>query len=217
MAVSVGRASARRRRSQMFDQIWHPVVGQGGSRQLAAQNQTCINLFKGCHEIFDLYFFMIWTHLRPWQTGWSIFEFFFDFIEIFDHKVVSEVCSKLQSQHIFLCKSTFYTSNIFFHDRCVHPLKGFLLFVPLKTTRDKRRFQSPVCSLSLRCDARRGDCLDGVMHTAESDSAVWCTPRRLTPCRDCLCRVMHSADFFWDIVFLTPEKFGTIDSTVWCM
>ena len=38
-------------------------------------------------------FFMIWTHLGPWLTVQRIFEFSFDFVEIFDHKVVSEVCN----------------------------------------------------------------------------------------------------------------------------
>ena len=38
-----------------------------------------------CHKIFNLHFFMIWTHLGPWWT--SIFEFGFNFANIFDHKV----------------------------------------------------------------------------------------------------------------------------------
>ena len=81
------------------------------------------------------------------------------------------------------------------------PLKGFLLIVPLKASRDSQRFRfwlrgvhfdSAVCcrprSLTLRCVADRGvfqqsliTWLRGVLQTAELDSAVCCTPRSLTP------------------------------------
>ena len=41
-------------------------------------------------------------------------------------------------------------------------------------------------------------------------SVEWCTLRRLSLWSDAYRRVV------WDIVFWTPEKFGTIDSAVWC-
>ena len=40
---------------------------------------TWMCLKGACHKVFDLYFFMIWTHLGPWQTSYSIFKFFFRF------------------------------------------------------------------------------------------------------------------------------------------
>ena len=54
------------------------------------------------------------------------------------------------------------------------PLKGFLLIFPLKAreTREDFDFISPVCSLSMRCDAHCGDNLSGMMHTTEIISVV---------------------------------------------
>ena len=66
--------------------------------------------------------------LCSWQTGWGVFKFGFDFAEIFYHKVVSVN---------FLNKSTFYTSNLFLSWWMCSPLKGCLLIVPFKATKDK--------------------------------------------------------------------------------
>ena len=64
-----------------------------------------LNLFNGDHlrvkvlkgsvsrDFRPPVFFMIRTYLGHWWTGLSIFEFCFDFVEIFDHKVVSAVCN----------------------------------------------------------------------------------------------------------------------------
>ena len=65
-------------------------------------------------------------------------------------------------------------------------LKEFLLIVPLKATRDSKRFRF---------------WLLGVMHTAESDSVVWCTLRRLTLQDDAHCGAwlrggMHTVELF---------------------
>ena len=62
-------------------------------------------------------------------------------------------------------------------------------------------------------DIHRGVWLSSGMHTAETDSLVWCTPQRLTPwCdahhRDWLRGMMHTAEF--DSVGCTPRKFLTI-------
>ena len=62
-------------------------------------------------------------------------------------------------------------------------------------------------------DIHRGVWLSSGMHTAETDSLVWCTPQRLTPwCdahhRDWLRGMMHTAEF--DSVGCTLRKFLTI-------
>ena len=58
----------------------------------AANADVSANLKGMCHEIFDLKFFSwlepIWA---PDKQAYSIFEFGLDFVEIFDHKVVSAV------------------------------------------------------------------------------------------------------------------------------
>ena len=84
------------------------------------------------------------------------------------------------------------------------PLKGFLLIVPLKQPETNKDFDlTPRCAVWLRC----------VMHTAELDSAVGCTPQSLTPWWQAhrgarLCGGMHTAELF--------EKFWSLDSAVWC-
>ena len=84
------------------------------------------------------------------------------------------------------------------------PLKGFLLIVPLKQPETNKDFDlTPRCAVWLRC----------VMHTAELDSAVGCTPQSLTPWWQAhrgarLCGGMHTAELF--------EKFWSLDSEVWC-
>ena len=134
----------------------------------------------------------------------------------------------------FPYKSTFYNSNLFCHDRFVHPWKGFVLNVPLKGTRDERRFRFWLCHvqfdsctpqrLTLQCDADRGDfeilCVLDSWKIWTIDSAVWCTPQslwctlqRLTPRwdvhnGDCQGGVIHTAKIFLDI--WTPT------SVVWC-
>ena len=73
-------------------------------------------------------------------------------------------------------------------------LKEFLLNFYLKVTRNSQRFWFWPCSVQF-------------------DSAVWCTPRSLTPRHDAhsgawLCGMMHTVEFF--------EKFGALDSSEWC-
>ena len=93
------------------------------------------------------------------------------------------------------------------------PLKGFLLIVLLKATRDKCRFRfdSMVCNLSPQCAEHRRDDLHGMLHTAEMISTVCGTPWRffrnlepLTPQyvahrRDRLRGGMHAAGIFFEI------------------
>ena len=110
-----------------------------------------------------------------------------------------------------LSEATFYTSNLFF-SKC-SPLKGFLLIVPLKETRDQQNFRFwlwgvqfdsavwyTLQSLILWYDAHRGAWLLVGMHTTELDSAVWCTKWILTLRCDAHCRV------FWEI-WVTPRSF----------
>ena len=103
-------------------------------------------------------------------------------------------------------------------------LSWFLLIVPLKAIRDKRRIRFQLCGVQFVSAVWWTSC-------TEIDSAVECTPWRLilrldAHCLDCLHAVMHTAKIvsgewcipqsFWDVVLLTPEKFGTIDSALWC-
>ena len=92
------------------------------------------------------------------------------------------------------------------------PLKVFFLVVPLKATKDKQRFRfySTVCNLSLRRDAPWGDCLHGVIHTLEIVSAVRCTTWRLSlrrdaPWGDCLREVIHTLEIV-SAVLCTPRR-----------
>ena len=53
-----------------------------------------------------------------------------------------------------------------------------------------------------QCDAHIGVCFRGRMHTAESDTAVWCASKNLTPRDDAQRRVwlhsrMHTTEFFF--------------------
>ena len=66
------------------------------------------------------------------------------------------------------------------------PLKGFLLIVPLKATRD-----FTVCSLTPQCDAHHGALLRGWKHITELDSKVRCTLRSFLRNFDYL---THTAD-----------------------
>ena len=109
----------------------------------------------------------------------------------------------LWSLNFRLCKPTFYTENLFFHDRCVHLYKDFNWHFPKRVTRDKWKLfisDSAVLSLTPWWDAHRrvkrynahpGSWLWGVTHTAKFfekrwplDSAVWCTRQSLTPLWD---------------------------------
>ena len=54
------------------------------------------------------------------------------------------------------------------------------------------------------------------MQTAEIVSTVGCTLWRLTWQCDAHYGVMHTMEILSYCVFLTPEKFKTIDSAVWC-
>ena len=52
------------------------------------------NLIKGSvsWDFWPSFFFKIRTHLGPWETGWNIFEFSFDFTEIFKFLKSSAAC-----------------------------------------------------------------------------------------------------------------------------
>ena len=52
-----------------------------------------INFLKGvCHEIFELQFFNDSNPFGPLINRLKYFQIQFDFVEIFDHKVISAVC-----------------------------------------------------------------------------------------------------------------------------
>ena len=89
-----------------------------------------------------------------------------------------------RSQNLRLTKSKKFSSNIFLHDWFVHSWKVFSWLSLSKATRDSPRFRFWLrCAIWLR----------SVMHTAELDSAVWCTSQRLNPRYDAHCK------FFWEI------------------
>ena len=75
-----------------------------------------------------------------------------------------------------------FCMNIFRHHREIAFVKHVL-----KQTLDKL--------LTLRCDGHRKAWLSGMMHTRESDSAVWCTSRSfLEMFITWLCGVQHTAE-----------------------
>ena len=65
--------------------------------------------------------FMIWTHLGPWKTGLTIFEFGFDFAELFDRNVRK---IWLRSVILDLVKPLLINLNHFPHEGCVYPKSG---------------------------------------------------------------------------------------------
>ena len=83
-----------------------------------------------------------------------------------------DVCCTQRRSKIFLRKPTFYTSNLFFHDRCVHN-KRIYPDCPFKSNQGQVKITilTPQCAI----------CLRGVLHTAEIISAVCCTPLRSSP------------------------------------
>ena len=97
-------------------------------------------------------------------------------------------------------------------------LKGFLLIVPLRSTRKP----SKIFILTPQCTASawlRGTWLRYMMHTLELDFAKGCTPRSLTLRWDAHCGVL-----FRYFVFMTLQcashcgvrLLGVHPSTVWC-
>ena len=111
-----------------------------------------------------------------------------------------------QSQNFRLSKSKICSSNLFFHNSCVHPYKDFFcLSLERQPEISKILILTPRCAVWLR----------NVMHTTEFDSAVWCTLQKLDSAVECTPRsltlqydahsgawlhdVMHTAEFFWEI------------------
>ena len=96
-----------------------------------------------CHEILDLDFFHDSNPVGPLINRVKYFKIRFRFWRDIRSqnlkKIDSLVCMAPRSQNFRLIKNTFYNSNLLFHDRSVHPLKLFLLVVPLKATRDQRK------------------------------------------------------------------------------
>ena len=76
------------------------------------------------------------------------------------------MCSTPRSQTNVLSKSTFYTSNLFFHDRCIHQRMSSDCPFKSNQSRAKISILTPGCAV----------CLCGVMHTTEIDFEVVCTP-----------------------------------------
>ena len=108
-------------------------------------------------------------------------------------KTISTACSTKQRQTFFLSKSTFYISNLFFHDRCVHPLKDF----SFKSNQRQVKILiltlwCALCSLSPQCATYVRDCLTPRRWT------LWCVAncrdhlRSVTQHRVCLHGVMHT-------------------------
>ena len=126
-----------------------------------------------CHEIFDPYFFMIRTHLGLWLTAQSIFEFGFDFAEIFDHKVVSAVCIPPQRWSP-RSQSPWCASHRGENLRGLHPtVENFRNFQHLN-------FKSLLVVLEFFSNLEllsRGDDFCSAHHTAETISTV-CIPLR---------------------------------------
>ena len=144
-----------------------------------------VDLKGVCHKNCNLYFY----YSNPSE---SLINKCFQIHMVWFRRVIRSLSCLHGVQHtaeqMFLVNQHFILQIISF---MCSPTKGLVLIVPLKATTDKRRFLFS---------------LHGLMHTAEIDSVVWCTPRRLTlwcdaQCGDWLCGVMHNVE---------------IDSVVWC-
>ena len=168
-----------------------------------------------CHEICNLYFFHDSNPsgllINSLNYLWIISQFRWDI------PWQSCLCSVQHTTESKIChgKSTFYVSNLFFHDKIspycpfnssqsptrisiLTPRWAVCLCGVMHTVEIVSKEWCTLRRISLRSDAHCGDCLQGVMHTTETVSTVWCTPRRLSPqcdahCGDWLCSGMHTA------------------------
>ena len=174
-----------------------------------------------CHEIFDLYFFDDSNLSGPLINRLVYFRIWFRFrqdIRSQSLKNSTPQCAWHRGVKIFGSVNQINFLQIFSFMIYAF-IKGFLLIVPLRATRDSQRFRFWLCGVQF-------------------DSAVWCTPRSLTdfavqctprkfseiliswltewslsPQWDAqsgtwLCSGMHTSELF--------EKFLSLDSLVWC-
>ena len=115
-------------------------------------------MLKGvCHDVFDLHFLLFRPICDPDKQA-----------KVFLNSVL--ISPKYLTTNFKKKKSTFYISKLFFHN-----LKGFLLMVPFKATRDHRNVRFWLCGVQFdsRCDAHSRAWLHGDWLR----SAVWCTPQ----------------------------------------
>ena len=83
-------------------------------------------VLKGvCHEIVYLYFFQLFKHIWAPDKQGKVFSNSFSISTkdsvTTNEKFDSAMCMTPRSQNFKLSKTAFYTSNLFFHDRSVHP------------------------------------------------------------------------------------------------
>ena len=107
------------------------------------------------------------------------------------------------------CPTRFVTSIFLMIKTNLGPwnrLKVFLNSVSISPRSQKSQISTPWCAwhsgVKIKC----------LMHTAEIDSPVGCTPWRLSPQNDA-----HREVFLRYCEFLTSERFGTIDYAVICI
>ena len=160
------------------------------------------NFLKGvCHEIFDLRFFMIRTHLGPW----SIFKFSFDFAEIFNHKV-----RKIRHRRVKilgLANKNFVLQIFSFMIDLFTP-KRISLDCPFKSNQRLTK----ILILTPRCDALRGAMLitEFFEKFGSLDSAMWCKPPSWQ------CGMMHTAKSD-SAVCITPQSQTSSKMSVFCV
>ena len=155
---------------------------------------TLIGLKEVCHEILYL----------P-----KYFRFQFWFCQDMLSQSFKAVCLKPGRQNSRLSKSTFFTSNLFFCDRCIKPLN-------VKETSKDLDFNIAVCSLTLRCDALCGDWLSCGMHTTEINLAVGCTMQSFSKNVKPLMLQCDAHLGYW-LCSLMHMHTAEINSAVWCI
>ena len=134
--------------------------------------------------------------------------------------------SKLRSAcDLWLKGSVFFFKSLLSWKMC-SPIKGFLLIVPLKASRDQWNFRFWLLgvqfnstlwctpqSLTLGCDAHHVAWHCGQMHTAELDSTVGCTPQSFL--RN-LVHLILRCDAHLKTWFLRGKQTVELDSSVGC-
>ena len=134
-----------------------------------------------CHEIFYLQFFHDSNQSGPLINKLRYFR-----IQLrFPRDIRSQSCLRgvqhtAEIKKRILKQIKILSSNLFFHNRCLAPIKWFLLIVSLiKSNHRQVKILIPQCAIYL-C---------GMLHTAEIDSTVFCTPLRSSMWCDCAQRL----------------------------
>ena len=128
-----------------------------------------------CHKIFDLQYF---SWFEPNWAPDKQAKLFSNSVSISSRYLITKLSPRCAEINKFFEQIKFFFFKSFLSWQMCSPLKGFLLIVHLKATKESKIFNSDsavwctLLSLTPRYDAHRRAWLHGGMHTAELDSAV---------------------------------------------